>query len=247
MKKVISLIGSRAGYNSYTKELCVNFIKELNQVYKGDLISEVLTADTWGINPCISCKICFHKGYCPQDKKDNLNVIKEKILAADIVILASPVYACNVSGDMKTLIDRLSLWLHTMPLIGKIGIPLCTTSNNNLDRVMDYLNEMLQYMGAWVPTDIGASRHKGTIELNDEENLHKYLIEKAELVYYLSKSNQKYTEKQEQYFIIQNKRYAKQIAFSKLYPSLSEDFAEARIWQEMGRDTCQTIYDVVKN
>ena len=247
MKKVIALIGSRAGNKSNTKGLCGRFISALSKAFDEEFISEILTADTWNINNCLSCNCCFHKGYCAQDSLDNMSMIKEKILAADIVILASPVYACNVSGDMKTLIDRLSLWLHLMPLIGKIGIPLCTTSNNHSNRVIEYLTEILEYMGASIPTDIRAFIHGGGILMSDEENLNHYLKEKADFILKEYINGLKFSKKQEGYFDSQNKRYAKHIKFAELYPSLSKDLTEAKLWQEAGFDKCTSIYNVLQN
>lgn len=121
-KKIFVLVGSRAGMRSNTRELCAKFIAAVGKKWPGSrylLRVEILTADEWNIGACRSCSSCFQRGNCPSDRLDNMPEIKRKLLECDGLILASPVYAGTVSGDMKILIDRLSGWLHTMPLIGK--------------------------------------------------------------------------------------------------------------------------------
>lgn len=55
---------------------------------------------------CCGCTSCFTKGeeHCPHYEK--LRPITELIDAADVVILASPVYVYHVTGQMKALLDH---------------------------------------------------------------------------------------------------------------------------------------------
>lgn len=243
MKKVIALVGSRAGSRSHTRLLCEKLIKAFGNTFTEEIKSEILAADSWDIRPCLSCGECFRKGKCPQDKQDQMELIKEKLLESDIVIFASPVYAGNVSGDMKVLIDRLSLWLHIMPLIGKVGIPLCTASNSHADKVIDYLSDMLEDMGAAVPAAISAYQHFGEVMLNDNNKLMQYLKEQSESVFQWYSHKPAYSKIQEVRYKLQNKRFKKLNEFRRLYPELSEDMNEARLWYEQGYHQCESIYD----
>jgi multimeric flavodoxin WrbA len=81
------------------------------------------------------------------DKVDSFDKIKFEILDSDVVILGSPVYAAAVSGDMKTFIDRLSSWLHLMPLSGKLGVMLITASSNSLMETGSYLRRIMESFG----------------------------------------------------------------------------------------------------
>jgi len=244
MKKIIALVGSRAGAKSHTKELCEKLIHELGQVLKEELSAEIIAADQWHINSCLSCNHCFKEGSCVQDKTDDMAAIKEKILSADIIILASPVFAANVSGDMKTLIDRLSLWLHIMPLIGKIGIPVCTASNNNANRVIDYLEEMLEYMGASIPASVTAYVDFGDVLMLDEDKLKCCLKEKTSIVQQQIESGLTFTEKQERLFGLQNAKFKKQLQFLELYPAFKHTFGEAIQWNKLGYDKYGSIYEI---
>lgn len=59
------------------------------------------------VKPCLSCYKCMHNQdkKCVQ-KKDDLNDYIAKLEEADGIVLASPVYFAQVSGQMKNFIDR---------------------------------------------------------------------------------------------------------------------------------------------
>jgi len=62
------------------------------------------------INGCIACYKCFeNKDQRCAVKKDDLNECIEKMLAADAIILASPVYFSDVTSQIKALIDRAGM------------------------------------------------------------------------------------------------------------------------------------------
>jgi multimeric flavodoxin WrbA len=57
------------------------------------------------INYCRGCGTCQEKGErCPQ--KDDVSEILEKMVAADVIVMATPVYFYAMNAQMKTLIDR---------------------------------------------------------------------------------------------------------------------------------------------
>ena len=54
---------------------------------------------------CLGCNACYRNGgTCVQ--KDDIQEIREKMLAADVIVLASPIYFYTMTAQMKTLIDR---------------------------------------------------------------------------------------------------------------------------------------------
>ena len=60
-------------------------------------------------DPCISCNRCFKTGRCAV--QDNFQPIYDKIMEADHIVLASPIYFMGVTAWAKTLIDRCqSFW-----------------------------------------------------------------------------------------------------------------------------------------
>jgi multimeric flavodoxin WrbA len=57
------------------------------------------------INYCTGCGTCLNEGKkCPQ--KDDMAEVLEKMIAADVIVMATPVYFYTMCGQMKTLIDR---------------------------------------------------------------------------------------------------------------------------------------------
>jgi multimeric flavodoxin WrbA len=57
------------------------------------------------IHYCTGCGTCFERiKPCPQ--KDDMAEILEKMIDADVIVMASPVYFYTMCGQMKTLIDR---------------------------------------------------------------------------------------------------------------------------------------------
>lgn len=56
------------------------------------------------IHPCIGCVHCGYEGPCVQ--KDDVAVIRTKLLNADMVVFATPLYYYGMSAQLKTLIDR---------------------------------------------------------------------------------------------------------------------------------------------
>ena len=55
---------------------------------------------------CTGCLACQKLGACVI--KDDVNYIMESVLNADVVCWATPIYYYEMSGQMKTLIDRMN-------------------------------------------------------------------------------------------------------------------------------------------
>ncbi len=55
---------------------------------------------------CVGCMGCQRLGKCVI--KDDVNDIMAKVLEADVVVWATPIYYYEMSGQMKTLIDRMN-------------------------------------------------------------------------------------------------------------------------------------------
>ena len=102
MKRVIVISTSlRAGSNS--EMLAEKFVEGVK-----DSGNEVETISLRGkeIKFCVGCLSCQHTGACVF--KDDVPAIMEKVLNADVVCWATPIYYYEMSGQMKTLIDRMN-------------------------------------------------------------------------------------------------------------------------------------------
>ena len=100
-KKVLVLSASpRKGGNSDL--LCDQFI--LGAKEAGNQTEKIFLRDK-EINYCLACDTCKGNGVdCKQ--KDDMAEVMDKIIASDIIVMATPVYFYNMNAQMKTLIDR---------------------------------------------------------------------------------------------------------------------------------------------
>ena len=62
------------------------------------------------IADCIGCCQCLREGTCSID--DDMSGLREAIEGADVLVLASPIYWCEVTGLLKTCIDRFYIYHH---------------------------------------------------------------------------------------------------------------------------------------
>lgn len=93
---------------------------------------------------CRGCRVCFDRGeeFCPH--KDDLAAIKAKVLAAEGIISASPVYVGDVSGIMKNWIDRMAHVCHRPELAGKSVLVVATTGSSSPRHTLHTMQ------GAWL-------------------------------------------------------------------------------------------------
>jgi multimeric flavodoxin WrbA len=60
------------------------------------------------INPCKGCNACETLNYCVQ--KDGMVSIHDKIIEADIILFASPIFCMGIPSQGKALIDRAQVF-----------------------------------------------------------------------------------------------------------------------------------------
>jgi len=100
-KKVLVLSGSpRKGGNS--ELLCDQFLR--GAIEAGNQAEKIYVCDK-KIGYCTACNACQgNGGKCVQ--KDDMAEILDKMINADALVMATPVYFYTMNAQMKTLIDR---------------------------------------------------------------------------------------------------------------------------------------------
>jgi len=100
-KKVLVLSASpRKGGNSDL--LCDQFILGAKE---SDHQAEKIFLRDKKINYCLACDSCLENdGKC--ESIDDVAEILDKMIEADVIVMATPVYFYTMNGQMKTLIDR---------------------------------------------------------------------------------------------------------------------------------------------
>ena len=73
--------------------------------------TEVINLFDYKIESCLGCGKCVVSGGCCIN--DDAPSLMQKILDSDGIVLGLPVYIENVSGKLKTFVDRTCEWYHT--------------------------------------------------------------------------------------------------------------------------------------
>lgn len=99
-KKVLILSGSpRKGGNSDL--LCDELMR--GALGSGNVVEKIRPAEK-NIGYCRACYACKGTGVCAI--KDDMAEIIQKIIDADVLVLASPVYFYSIDAQLKAVIDR---------------------------------------------------------------------------------------------------------------------------------------------
>ncbi len=136
--KIIALIGSPHVSKGNTARL-TRIVLEGAEAQGAKTETIYLTGKN--VSFCKACDACHKRGRCPQD--DEYEAIRDKILEADGLILASPNYIFNVSGQMKAFMDRCCGVIHCLAFEGKYGASVVTSGGGDEKRIADYMNHFL--------------------------------------------------------------------------------------------------------
>jgi multimeric flavodoxin WrbA len=105
MMKVLGFSGSPR-VNGNTELLLKELLRGASDA---GAVTELIKVRKVRFDPCISCNRCFKTGRC--EVEDAFQPIYDKIVEADHIVLASPIYFMGVTAWAKTLIDRCQcLW-----------------------------------------------------------------------------------------------------------------------------------------
>lgn len=96
---------------------------------------------------CKGCYNCIMKGeqLCPH--KNQIMPIVEKIKEADGLIIASPVYAMNVTALLKNFLDHTAYLYHRPEFFTKKAIVVVSTAGAGQKKVANYIDETLRHWG----------------------------------------------------------------------------------------------------
>lgn len=105
-KKVLILSGSPRK-NGNSDILCDEFMKGAKE--GGNEVEKIRVSEK-NIGYCRACYACKGTGICAI--KDDMGEVLQKMIDADVIVLASPVYFYSIDAQLKTLIDRtVARWL----------------------------------------------------------------------------------------------------------------------------------------
>ncbi len=150
-KKVLILAGSpRKGGNSDT--LSAEFMRGAKEA--GHEVEMIRIADK-NIHYCRGCGACGHTGKCIL--KDDMAEILDKMLAADVLVFATPVYFYSMSGQMKTMIDR------TVPKYTEISNKEVYFIITAADTDKDIMEKVIEALRGFTQDCLEGAQEKGII------------------------------------------------------------------------------------
>nr|WP_307992381.1 flavodoxin family protein [uncultured Niameybacter sp.] len=152
MKRVVAINGSKRKENTY------GVIKKIEKILNDKNIEvEIINLFDYEIKDCIGCVKCIEKENCVYKERDEVTKIMEKLEGCDGIILATPVYLRNISGKLKTFIDRTCVWYHRPTLYGKPILCIATTAGSGLKATLNYLEDVVKQWAAVPAGRIGVS------------------------------------------------------------------------------------------
>ena len=152
MKTVTAFIGSGRKKNGLTYRATRWFLDNLES--SSEVRGEIVFLSEYELGLCRGCKICFERGEerCPLNGDRDLLI--EKMLSSDGIVLASPNYSFQVSSTMKAFLDRLGYVFHRPLFHGKTFTSIVVQGFIGGDKIEEYLR--------FVGTCLGCNVVKGS-------------------------------------------------------------------------------------
>lgn len=141
MKKIVMINGSPRN-NGATAKILKEMKSNLYELGQYDI--SYMDISKLAIQPCTGCCYCYRKGSCCIE--DDGEELSKKIEEANAVIIGTPTYASNMSGQLKTFIDRGHFVVEQL-LVNKYVVSVVTGENYGKNDVKKILNKLFLYSG----------------------------------------------------------------------------------------------------
>ena len=139
MKKIL-IVSASPRRDGNSDLLCDQFLK--GALEAGHQAEKIFLSEH-KINYCLGCGVCNNTHACVQ--KDGMKPLLDKMVEADVIVLATPVYFYSMDGQLKTFIDR------TVPRYTEIAdkdfyfiLSAADTEKKNMARTLEALRGFTQ-------------------------------------------------------------------------------------------------------
>lgn len=178
-KKIVILNGSPRKSGN-TAALCTEFARGAEE--SGNTVTEFFLGGM-EIHGCKGCSGGHSNRECPCVQRDDMDKIYPAVKECDVIVFASPLYYWNLSGQLRTAVDRLfALEEGDGNLLrgnGRASALLMSAEGNEFDDVVLYYDHLMEHLkwknlghvlsgGNWNVGDI-----KGKPELEEAYRLGK--------------------------------------------------------------------------
>lgn len=115
---VIGFAGSPRRHGN--SETLLDWVLEAMGSEPGVSVEKVVLVDAH-INPCRGCNVCEKTGACVQH--DGMIPLYDRILEADCIVLAAPIYCMGLAAQTKAFVDRAQVYRSRKYVLGWPVIP----------------------------------------------------------------------------------------------------------------------------
>jgi len=162
MKKIVAINSSKRKENTYNL-----LIKIKEKLLKEEMEVEIINLFDYNISECRGCFNCIAKDKC--HIKDDTEIIINKLLSCDGIILSSPVYMSSITGKLKVFIDRTSKWFHRPELVKIPILMVATTASSGLKDTIKLMKKTIIAWGAIPAGSITRNIKNINNEVKDDE------------------------------------------------------------------------------
>lgn len=140
------------------------------------------------IQYCTGCNTCQKSSQSQCVLKDDMQDIYKSVEKADVLVFATPVYVFNMSGQLKTFLDRLYAVDHNILLNKKIV--LLTTygdideANAGVQNIIKSIDMLSNYLGMKFIQNLNVSTYEVQVYENDQYKKAAYALG-ADILKYL--------------------------------------------------------------
>ena len=213
---ILAICGSPRGARSQTRAMTEALLSEAKA--KGATIG-LVDLGRARIGFCQACEVCHQGPDCVLN--DDARGILQRMLEADGIVLASPVYLDHVTAQMKALLDRSSHFIHCLRLTGKYLAAVTTSGGGSGEATGAFLRRYAVTVGAQFAGAVHAALPLREPDLDAARKLGASLFDAI--------TGKKTWPEQAKAIEEQRKRFGRIIAFHKgKWPY------ERKYWQDKG-------------
>ena len=164
-----------------------------NELNEQGIETEIIHLDSNTIAPCKGCFNCKGKRNCIY-KNDSFDVAFNKMVAADGILLGSPVYSADVTATMKAFLERAAVIVATNPgmLKFKVGASVSSVRRGGGMTTVDTMNHFLLnkevILAGSIYWNIVYGKEKGDV-LKDSEGINNMVNLGQNMAWILKKIN----------------------------------------------------------
>lgn len=137
---------------------------------------EFVTLKNKTINFCKGCLACQKLGKCVIN--DDANEITLKMKEADVIVWATPIYYYEMSGQMKTLIDRANSLYSTGKKFSEIYV-ITTSADNTKGVVKSVTNGINGWIACFNGVELKGHLEAGGLDNPNDAQSKKEFLESA--------------------------------------------------------------------